>query len=167
MGAQVIIVDVNLLIYANDMESPQHERARSWWERTMSGSETIGLPWIVVLGFLRITTHRRIFRQPLPPVRAIEIIDSWFAQPVCQLIEPTVRHWSLVKELLEPLGTAGDLTSDAHLAALAIEHGARLHSTDSDFDRFEGLRWVNPLAAAGRAQDRSRSIRRSRPSSRV
>jgi toxin-antitoxin system PIN domain toxin len=159
VGAQVIVVDVNLLIYANDMGSPQHERARSWWERTMSGTETVGIPWIVVLGFLRITTHRRIMRQPLPPERAMEIVDSWFAQPVFQLIEPTARRWSLVKALLEPLGTAGALTSDAHLAALAIEHSALLCSTDRDFDQFEGLRWTNPLAIATGARERSRSRR--------
>jgi uncharacterized protein len=159
VGAQVIVVDVNLLIYANDAESLHHERARSWWERTMSGTEPIGLPWNVILGFLRITTHRRILRHPLPPERAMEIIDGWFAQPVVQLIEPTARHWSVVKELLEPLGTAGDLTSDAHLAALTIEHGALLCSTDGDFDAFEGLRWTNPLAIATGARERARARR--------
>jgi toxin-antitoxin system PIN domain toxin len=161
----MIIVDVNLLVYANDTESPHHERARAWWERTLSGTEAVGLPWSVVLGFLRVTTNRRVLTHPLPPGRAMKIIDGWLGQPIVQFVEPTARHWSLVKELLEPLGTAGDLTSDAQLAALAIEHGALLYSTDRDFDQFEGLRWVNPLAVAGRAQERStsrsrRSVRR-------
>jgi uncharacterized protein len=164
MDAQVIVVDINLPIHAVNSAAPQHERARAWWERTLSGEETVGLPWAVLLGFLRITTHPRALPRPLRPEQAMDIIDSWFRQSVVQVIEPTARHWSIVKQLLGPLGTAGDLTSDAHLAALAIEHGALLYSTDRDFDQFEGLRWVNPLAVAGRARERSTS--RSRRSAR-
>ena len=163
----MIIVDVNLLIYASNVDSPHHQRALAWWRRTLSDDEPVGLPWAVVLGFLRITTHPRAQPRPLTPAQAMDAIDEWFRQPIVRIIEPTSRHWELVKELLAPLGTAGNLTTDAHLAALTIEHGGRLFSMDEDFDRFEGLRWTNPLAAAGRAQERSRSIRRSRPSSRV
>jgi uncharacterized protein len=141
----VIVVDLNLLIYAVNEDAPQHERARRWWEGVVSQSETIGLAWAVVFGFLRLTTNPRVMPRPLAPEKAFAVIDDWFAQPPVEPIEPTERHWAIVKEILAPLGTAGNLTSDAHLAALAIEHGARLFSTDNDFARFSPLRWVNPL----------------------
>jgi toxin-antitoxin system PIN domain toxin len=155
----MIVVDVNLLVYASNEDSPHHGRALPWWRRTLSGDEPVGLPWSVILGFLRITTNPRAQPRPLTPAQAMDGIDEWFRQPIVGVLEPTARHWSLVKELLEPLGTAGDLTSDAHLAALAIGHGALLCSTDRDFDQFEGLRWTNPLAIASGARERSRSRR--------
>ena len=99
-----------------------------------------------MLGFLRIITNGRIMPTPLPPEIALEIIDEWLGQPPSRIVVPTEEHWPILKELLTPLGTAANLTSDAHLAALAIEHGARLFSTDNDFGRFAGLRWTNPLA---------------------
>jgi toxin-antitoxin system PIN domain toxin len=142
------------LIYAINEAAPQHEGARDWLQRTMSGTEPIGLPWAVVIGFVRVSTHPRILTRPLSLERATELVDGWFAQPSVQVVEPTGRHWQIVKELLEPLPTVGNLASDAHLAALAIDHGARLFSTDADFDLFEGLRWTNPLAPAGRAGER-------------
>jgi uncharacterized protein len=163
----MIVVDVNLLIFASNEDSPHHDRARAWWQRTLSGDEAIGLPWSVILGFLRITTHRRALTRPLTPEQATEVIDGWFRQSTVRVLEPTSRHWSIVKELLAPLGTAGNLTMDAHLAALAIEHGGRLFSMDDDFDRFEGLRWVNPLAPAGRAQERSLTLGRKRTAARL
>jgi uncharacterized protein len=155
----MIIIDVNLLIYAINEAAPQHESARDWLQRTMSGTETIGLPWAVVVGFLRVSTHPRILTRPLSFERATDMVDSWFGQPSVQVVEPTGRHWPIVKELLEPLTTVGNLASDAHLAALAIEHGALLCSTDRDFDQFEGLRWTNPLAIATGARERSRARR--------
>jgi toxin-antitoxin system PIN domain toxin len=111
----------------------------------LSSDEPFGFTWIVILGFLRIITSGRIMPTPLLSETALEIIDEWLRQPPSRIIVPTERHWSVLKELLMPLGTAANLTSDAHLAALAIEHGARLFSTDNDFSRFPSLRWANPI----------------------
>ena len=142
----MIVVDLNLLIYATNEDAVQHDLARRWWEGTLSRGESVGLAWIVVLGFLRLTTNPRVMPRPLTPEQAVAVVDDWLAQPSVELLQTTDRHWEIVKEILAPLGTAGNLTSDAHLASLAIEHGARLFSTDNDFGRFVGLRWVNPLA---------------------
>jgi hypothetical protein len=139
------IPDINLLIYAIKGDTPHHEKAKSWLEHTLCSQETVGFAWIVLSGFLRITTNDRIMPKPLPLTTATEVIDDWLSLPVAQTISPTENHWDIVKELLMPLGTAGNLTSDAHLAALAIEHGGRLCSTDNDFSRFRLLRWTNPL----------------------
>ena len=139
------LLDVNLLLYAVDESSPFHKPARSWLEKSFAGSETIILDWSVLLAFIRLSTRARIFEQPLSPAQALDLVDSWLAQPNVTVAHPTDRHSSLVRELLLPLGTAGNLTSDVHLAALAIEHGAELCSLDRDFSRFPGLRWTNPL----------------------
>lgn len=140
------ILDLNLLLYAIDERSPQHEKARPWFEETLSSTEEVGFPWIVLLGFLRISTNPAILEQPLGPEEALDYIDGWLGQPSATVLHPTERHAVQLRELLRPLGTAGNLTSDAHLAALAIEHGAELCSADTDFARFAGLRWHNPLA---------------------
>ena len=142
----MIVVDLNLLLYSTNADALPHDRARRWWEDLLSRGEDVGLAWTVVLGFLRLTTNPRVMPRPLAPEQAMAIIDDWFSQPAVRSLEPTVRHWAILKEILAPLGTAANLTSDAHLAALAIEHGARLHSADNDFARFAGLRWENPLS---------------------
>jgi toxin-antitoxin system PIN domain toxin len=142
----VIIPDVNLLIYAIDEVSPHRPIARAWLGDIMSGSETVGFPWHSLLGFLRLTTNPRLLETPLSPATALDIIDGWLAQPNATIAHPTRRHAAVLRDLLTPVGVAGDLTPDAHLAALAIEHGATLHSADTDFARFAGLRWYNPLA---------------------
>lgn len=141
----MIVVDLNLLIYAINADADAHERARRWWDDALSGTEPIGLAWTVVLGFLRLTTNALIMPRPLTSKQAMAILDDWLAQPCVALLEPTDGHWQILKEILAPLGTAGNLTSDGHLAALAIGHGAKLASSDNDFARFQGLRWVNPL----------------------
>jgi uncharacterized protein len=142
----VKIPDLNLLLYAIDSEAVAHERAAAWLEEVLSGTEEVGFAWVVLLGFTRISTNPRIYEDPLTAAEALDVIDGWLAQPVATLVEPTVRHTSLLRELLEPLGVGGNLVSDAHLAALAIEHGAELCSRDNDFARFSGIRWVDPLA---------------------
>jgi toxin-antitoxin system PIN domain toxin len=114
-------------------------------EASLSSEEPFGLAWIVILGFLRIITNGKIMPTPLSSEVALEIVDEWLGQPTARIIVPTEKHWDIFKELLKPLGTAANLTSDAHLAALAIEHGARLFSTDNDFSRFTKLRWANPI----------------------
>jgi len=141
----MILPDTNLLIYATNTDTPQHRPARTWLERSLSGHEPVGFSWVVLLGFLRLTTRPGLFRSPLRVDAVFELIDEWLTQPGVQLIHPGPRHFDILRGLLEPLGTGGNLTSDAHLAALAIEYNALLCSSDSDFARFAGLRWKNPL----------------------
>jgi toxin-antitoxin system PIN domain toxin len=141
----VKLPDVNLLIYAIDEEAPSHAKARAWLEEVLSGTEAVAFAWAVLLGFLRISTNPVILQYPLSAGEALDYLEGWLAQPVADVVHPTPRHASYLRELLEPLGAAGNLTSDAHLAALAIEHGAELCSSDTDFARFTGLRWRDPL----------------------
>jgi toxin-antitoxin system PIN domain toxin len=141
----MIIVDLNLLLYAVNKSALQHVSARRWWENCLSEGTSIGLAWTVVLGFLRLTTHPHVMPRPILPKQAIALLDEWLAHRSVEIVEPTVRHWEILKDLLFELGAAGNLTFDAHLAALAIERGARLCSTDNDFSRFKRLRWSNPL----------------------
>ncbi len=140
------LTDVNLLLYALDADAPRHRAARRWLEEQLSGTETFAFTWVVLLAFVRLSTNPRVFEKPLEPAEAFDIVEGWLAQPCATVVHPTERHSALLRELLEPLGTAGNLTTDAHLAALAIEHGAELCSCDADFSRFPGLRWRDPLA---------------------
>jgi toxin-antitoxin system PIN domain toxin len=142
----MIVVDVNLLIYAVNQDSPDHGKAKAWLESAVSGTETVGLPWIVLLAFLRLTTRTGLFQKPLTMAAAFDLVDAWLQQPSVTVPEPTVHHLRTMRDLISPLGIGGNLTSDAHLAALAIEHGAELCSTDNDFGRFSRLRWRNPLS---------------------
>jgi uncharacterized protein len=142
----VIIPDINLLIHAYNSESRVHGSARAWWEGLLNGSQPVGLAWVTMLGFIRIATHRQILARPLPTAAACSRVRAWLAQPCVAIPEPGSRHADIIFGLLEELGTAGNLTTDAHLAALCIEHQAELHSTDADFARFPGLRWRNPIA---------------------
>lgn len=137
--------DVNLFLYAYDSRSPRHAAARDWLEQTLSSPETVGLSWIVLLAFIRLSTRSIVVEHPLDVNAAIELVESWLDQPCVTVINATERHSAVLRELLLPLGTAGNLTTDAHLAALAIEHGALLCSCDTDFARFPGLRWIDPL----------------------
>ncbi len=139
------VPDVNLLIYALDTTSVRHEAARTWLDSTLSATEEVGFAWIVLLAVLRLTTRAAVFADPLRPEEALDIIDGWLAQPCASVIQPTSRHPAILRGLLTPLGTGGNLTSDAHLAALAIEHGGVLCSCDTDFSRFPGLTWLDPL----------------------
>lgn len=140
------VVDANLLIYAVDESAARHQRARAWLEEMLSAAETVGFAWVVMLAFVRLTTSPRIFETPLTPSQALDHVDRWLAQPCAAVVQPTDRHPALLRELLADAGTAGNLTSDVHLAAIAIEHGAELCSADTDFARFPRLRWTNPLA---------------------
>jgi hypothetical protein len=142
----MILVDVNVLIHAYDSESPVHDTVRDWWERTLRGPCPVALSWVTILGFIRIMTNRRIMQAPIGVAEATADARSWLEHPRVQLLEPGERHAETLFALLEELGTAGNLTTDAHLAALAIEYQAEIASTDTDFARFPGLRWFNPLA---------------------
>lgn len=116
-----------------------------WVDETLSGSETVALAWSVLLGFVRLSTRAVVFEHPLTGEQALDLVDQWLRLPVTTVVHPTERHADILRALLEPLGTAGNVTTDAHLAALAIEHGAQVCSTDADFSRFAGVRWVDPL----------------------
>jgi len=143
----VKLLDVNLLIYAVDEDSARFDRAHPWVEGVLGGRETVALPWAVLLAFVRLTTKPQVMTSPLTVDDAVDLVDGWLARPNTVVIHPTERHSAVLRELLTPLGTAGNLVADAHLAALAIEHGAELNSCDADFSRFPGLRWTDPLRA--------------------
>ncbi len=140
------LADLNLLIYVVNRAAPQHEAARQWLEDRLGGDETLALSWTVILGFLRLTTSHRVFERPLPLERANVLIDEWLCHPGVEVLVLGERYWSILRALLLESGIAGNLTSDAHLAALAIQHEGELHSADTAFQRFRGLRWVNLLA---------------------
>ncbi len=138
--------DLNLLIYAVDTGSHSHASALRWWNALLSGRETVALSWAVLLGFVRLTTSPRVMQAPLSADAALDYIDRWLAHQSTTVVEPTSRHATVLRDLLKDVGTAGNLVPDAHLAALAIEHGAELCSADRDFGRFGGLRWMDPLS---------------------
>jgi hypothetical protein len=140
------LIDLNVLLYALNRDSVHHRRAKQWLEETLSGQESVGLPWVVILGFLRVSTHPRVLTKPLPPGAALDVVDGWLQRPNVTTLGPGDDHWQVLRSLLDEAGTAGNLTTDAHLAALAIEHGCELCSSDSDFARFPDVRWSNPLA---------------------
>ncbi len=141
------LIDLNVLIYAVDSDSPHHARARKWLESALSGEETVGLAWTVILGFLRVTTRRGIMRNPLDVAAAIDYVNSWLQQSNVEIVESGEEHWRILRTLIVSSGTGGNLTSDAHLAALALGGGWTLVSTDHDFRRYLGLAVINPLDA--------------------
>jgi hypothetical protein len=141
----VIVPDINLLVFAYNEAAPRHDAARAWWEALMTGRERVGVPWAVAVGFIRLVTHATVLEQPLPPRAAIERVRQWFTREHVQNLDPGPRHLLILEQLFEATGVAGSLTTDTHLAALAIEHQCELHSSDADFARFPGLRWHNPL----------------------
>lgn len=141
----MILVDTNILIYAEDRLSPLHEEARQWWDIQLSGEFPVCLCWSILSSFIRISTNRQIFRQPLTVKQAITRVQSWINQPCVRLINPTEIHWQIFQSMLIEGQARANLVADAHLAALAVEHGCVLYSTDSDFSRFPKLKWKNPL----------------------
>jgi toxin-antitoxin system PIN domain toxin len=146
----VIIPDVNLLLYATVTGFPQHERARAWWEDALNGTALVGLTPPAVFGFVRIATSARVLTTAMPVASAVGHVRRWLAQPNSRFIVPGPDHLDIAFGLLETLGTAADLTTDVQLAAHALEQDADLCSNDTDFGRFAGLRWIDPLVQ-GRA----------------
>jgi len=140
----VILPDVSVLVHAHNSDSPVHERARCWWDGCLAGTEGLGLAWVTLLGFIRVTTNRRIVARPLPVKRVLDSIEGWLQLPHVHIPQPSEGHFVKLRANLERLGTAANLTTDAHLATLATERGYVLYSTDTDFARFPGLRWVDP-----------------------
>lgn len=141
----MIIPDVNLLLYANIDAFPQHELARAWLEEILNGKEAVGLPTVSIFGFVRVATNPRVFETPLAVDNAIHRVEVWLEQPHVTQLVAGARHLSIAFGLLRTLGAAKNLTTDAQLAAHAIENQAELHSNDTDFARFPGLKWVNPI----------------------
>ncbi len=142
----MIVVDANLLLYAYDPGSPHHKAARKWVEAAFSGGEILGIPWQTVGAFLRITTNSKLPGQRVTLDGAIEVVDMWLEQPNVRFLTPGERHWDLLRQMITEGQARGPLLTDAQLAAITIEYGGVLHTTDRDFARFPGLRWVNPLA---------------------
>jgi uncharacterized protein len=140
----VILVDANLLLYAYDTSSQHHEKARTWLERTIV-DEDVGLALTTLLAFVRIASGPAVFERPLTVAEAVAIVQEWLALRTVSLVEPTRRHWALLSEIAVAGQARGPLVMDAHLAVLAIEHGAVLYTTDRDFARFDGLRWRDPI----------------------
>jgi len=138
-------VDANILLYAEDALHPLNAQARRWWDRHLSGTGVICLCWTVLSAFIRIGTNPRVFEYPLSLEQAMVRVQSWLDQPPTRIVRPTERHWSVFMQMLKGGQATANLVTDAHLAALAIEHGCTLASTDSDFARFPKLKWQNPL----------------------
>ena len=141
----MIVPDINLLVYAYNDGAPHHGTASRWWEGLVNGAERVGVPWIVSTGFVRLMTHPRAVAAPISPVDAIAHVRDWFQYAHVSPINPGAEHLTHVQRNLEAAGVGGNLVTDAHIAALAMEYQAEVHSNDSDFTRFPGLRWRNPL----------------------
>jgi uncharacterized protein len=142
---QVILIDANLLIYAHVSSFAQHPQAREWLDEQLNGSTAVGLPWASLLAFLRLVTNPRVFENPESTQEAWQQVVAWLECENVWVPQPTERHRELVGELLALPGIQGNLIPDAHLAALAIEHGLMLCSTDGDFARFPRLSRRNPI----------------------
>ena len=136
----MVIVDANVLIYAVNPAGRQHDLARPWLDQALGGTETVGLAWVALLAFIQLTTNPSIFPHPLTTEQAGNQVEQWLQAPSAVVAAPGARHVSLLRGLLQETGTAGNLTTDAHLAALALEHGADVVSFDRDFGRFAGIR---------------------------
>jgi toxin-antitoxin system PIN domain toxin len=136
----LVVVDANVLLYAVDSASSQHERSRAWLDAALAGVEAVGLAWVALLAFIRVGTSPAILTNPMSVDEATAQVEAWLDAPAAVMAQPTARHAALLRGLLEQTGTGGNLTSDAHLAALAIEHGAEIVSHDRDFARFPGVR---------------------------
>lgn len=149
----MIVPDVNLLLYAEIEAFAQHKAARAWWEDALSGNRQVGIPPVSLFGFLRISTSRRVLAPPLPMKAAVARVEGWLERRHVTMLVPGSRHLEIALELLVKLGAAGNLTTDVQIAAHAVENGGEVFSNDSDFGRFEGVRWVNPLVDSGRFVD--------------
>jgi len=143
----MILPDINVLVHAHNRDSAVHVAARNWWDKCLSGPTGVGLAWATLLGFIRLTTNRKVVAAPLAVRDVTARIASWLALPHIHVAQPSDAHFARLRDEFERLGTAGNLTTDVHLAVLAMERGYILYSTDADFARFPGLRWVNPCRA--------------------
>ena len=141
----MILPDTNLFLYAYREDVESHDVARAWWEDLIAGRERVGIPWAVISGFVRIMTNPRSVTFPILPTVAFDTVNTWFEHPHIITINPGSQHMSLFRQNLERAGVGGNLVTDAHIAALAMEYQAEVHTNDRDFARFPGLRWRNPI----------------------
>ena len=141
----MIVPDTNLLLYAHHSGFPEHGAARLWWEGLVNGSQRVGVPWVVSAGFVRVITNPRAVAPPAIPAQAVDYVRGWFEFPHITPLNPGAEHLTFMREQLVAVGVGGNLVTDAHIAALAMEYQAEVHSADTDFGRFPGLRWRNPL----------------------
>ena len=141
----MIVPDVNLLIYAYNDGAPYHDAARRWWEGLINGSERVAMPWAVLTGFVRLMTHPGALTTPISSSQALEYVRVWFQYPHVTPVNPGAGHLTHLQQNLNAAGVGANLVTDAHIAALAMEYQAEVHSNDTDFGRFPGLRWRNPL----------------------
>lgn len=141
----MILVDANLLLYAYHPKAEQHEKSRGWLEAVLSGTDVVGFAWLTLWAFVRISTNPRVFENPLSASEAADAVSSWLDQPVSTILQPGGRHWDILRAVARDGQAVGPLFMDAVLAAIAMEHGATLCTTDRDFARFPGLKWTNPL----------------------
>ena len=141
----MIVPDLNLLVYAYNDGAPLHAPARRWWEDLVNGTERVGIPWVVTTGFVRLVTQRGLLSPPMTLEQALDYLQEWFRFPHVTPLNPGVEHLALFRRAIVASGAGGNLVTDAHIAALAIEYQAEVHSNDTDFGRFPGLRWRNPL----------------------
>lgn len=142
----MILLDANILLYAYNADAEQHPGALQWINERLDGGEVIGLPWVTVWAFIRLSTNPRVFPNPRSAKEVFAIVRDWLAQPGVVIVQPGPRHAEILERLAVQFAATGPLVTDAAIAAMAIEHGATLASTDQDFRRFPELRWVNPLA---------------------
>ena len=142
----MIVPDTNLLVHAYNTDAPQHSAARQWWDGLVNGVEKVGVPWIVATGFIRILSNRRIVPSPLIPAESVNLVEDWFNHGHIAPIDPGPAHIDLFRRFLDVPGSGPNLVPDAHIAAIAMEYDAEVHSADRDFGRFPGVRWRNPLA---------------------
>lgn len=141
------LVDANVLLYAVNENDDRHDEARAWLDAALSGGARVGFAWVVLLAFVRLSTRRQIFPNPLTISTALDRVDDWLAQPPAVVVEPGPGHARTLRRVLEDSGATGNLTTDAHLAALALERKAVIVTYDTDFTRFKGLKWSRPSAS--------------------
>jgi len=142
----MMLIDANVLLFAYNPRATEHQRSKAWLETALSGSQLVRFASLTLWAFLRIATNPRVFEHPLTADEAMDAVTSWLAEPIAGVLEPGEQHWTILRELAHQGQTTGPMMMDAVLAALAIEHGATLYTTDRDFSRFPGLDWANPIA---------------------
>ena len=141
----MIVPDLNLLVYAHNDGANLHDSARRWWEDLVNGAERVGVPWVVSTGFVRLMTNPKVLTHPATPTQAVDYVREWFRFPHVTPVNPGAGHLDLLRRNLAAAGVGANLVTDSHIAAVAMEYQAEVHSNDTDFSRFPGLRWRNPL----------------------